>query len=257
MGHNDGAAASVGEIRIDGQTIRYVVRRSRRAKHVRVKVTPEAVVLAVVPQQFGIRRIPGILQQNGPWLRNRIERCRRLQKAAKELETDGCIPYLGRRLQVAACSDHEEDGVAVQQDALKVHLSPGAGPLASVLERWYRTEAQKLIGKRAAGLSAQLGCAYNRLTIRGQKTRWGSCSRRGNLSFNWKLLKAPEPVIDYVIIHELLHLKEMNHSPKFWQLVARHCPRWQEHRKWLKDHEFELNARLPEGVAGSAISLYT
>ncbi len=103
----------------------------------------------------------------------------------------------------------------------------------------------KLVEEKIDKLSAHLGVRYNRLVIRGQKTRWGSCSRKSNLSFNWKLIMAPEPVINYVIIHELAHLKEMNHTKRFWELVAQYCPRWREHKKWLNDHTAELGTKLP------------
>jgi hypothetical protein len=106
-------------------------------------------------------------------------------------------------------------------------------------------QAAKLMKQQADKIGAQLGLTYKRLIIRGQKTRWGSCSQMGNLSFNWKLIMAPEPVIEYVVIHELAHLKEMNHAKSFWQLVARHCPRWRQHRKWLKDHEAALASKIP------------
>jgi predicted metal-dependent hydrolase len=87
-------------------------------------------------------------------------------------------------------------------------------------------------------------CLIGDLSDRGQKTRWRSCSQKGNLSFNWKLIMMPEPVIDYVIVHELAHLKEMNHTKRFWELVGKHCLEWRYHRKWLKDHGVEFAATL-------------
>jgi predicted metal-dependent hydrolase len=109
-----------------------------------------------------------------------------------------------------------------------------------ILEWRYRTEAEKSIEDRVNQLCPQLGVSYNRLTIRGAKTRWGSCSKKRNLNFNWKLMMVPEPVIDCVIIDELAHLKEMNHSTNFWKLVGEHCPQWRRYRKWLKVHESKL-----------------
>ena len=79
------------------------------------------------------------------------------------------------------------------------------------------------------------------VTIRGQKGRWGSCSSRGALSLNWKLISAPAFVLDYVVIHELAHLAHMNHSAAFWRLVAAHCPDYKRARRWLDDHQIELN----------------
>ncbi len=114
---------------------------------------------------------------------------------------------------------------------------PATVTLEALLEAWYRAQARKLIAARVRVLGAQMGTKYGRVTIRGQRTRWASCSRKGTLSFNWHLMRLPRPVIDYVIIHELAHLKEMNHSPRFWAVVARNCPQWRTHRAFLRSHE--------------------
>jgi len=98
--------------------------------------------------------------------------------------------------------------------------------LRGAVEAWYRAEAVRIVGGKLSALAPRLGVNYGRVTLRGQKTRWGSCSRQGNLSFNWRLVMAPERVIEYVVIHELAHLKQMDHSKAFWALVEVHCPDW-------------------------------
>jgi predicted metal-dependent hydrolase len=85
-----------------------------------------------------------------------------------------------------------------------------------------------------AELAPQIGVRYDRIAIKGQSTRWGSCSSKRNLNFNWRLMMAPPGAVDYVIIHELCHLKELNHSPRFWALVAQHCPDYRRWERWLK-----------------------
>ncbi len=90
-----------------------------------------------------------------------------------------------------------------------------------------------------------MGVSYGRITIRSQRTRWGSCSSKGNLNFNCLLLLCPEAVQDYVVVHELCHRKELNHSPKFWAEVERICPDYKTHRKWLKENGSSLIGRLP------------
>ena len=148
-------------------------------------------------------------------------------------------------MEIVTCqSRRNADSVKLERNTLIVSLRARNSRLDLVLEQWYRMQAAKLIKKRADNLSTELGLTYNRLIIRGQKTRWGSCSNKGNLSFNWRLIMAPESVIDYVIIHEITHLKEMNHTKRFWQLVGRRCPQWREHKKWLKYHGTELAAKL-------------
>jgi len=106
-------------------------------------------------------------------------------------------------------------------------------------------EAGTVIPSKVAHYAKALDVSYGRITIRKQKTRWGSCSVKGNLSFNCLLLLAPERVLDYVVIHELCHRKEMNHSPQFWALVSRLCPGYKDCRKWLRQNGSSLIARLP------------
>ena len=104
------------------------------------------------------------------------------------------------------------------------------------LERRYRQAAKEYIPRRVDYYAQHLGVTYERIRIAEQKTRWGSCSSKGTLSFNWKLMLAPPKVLDYVVVHELCHLKEMNHSSRFWKLVEEIIPDYKEYRKWLKDN---------------------
>lgn len=107
-------------------------------------------------------------------------------------------------------------------------------------------QAQFVIPDKVAHYAKLVGVTYGNITIRHQRTRWGSCSAKGNLNFNCLLMLVPEKVLDYVIVHELCHRKEMNHSRQFWALVARVIPDWQEHRRWLRQYGNALVSRLPE-----------
>lgn len=109
------------------------------------------------------------------------------------------------------------------------------------LEKRYREAAKEYIPKRVDYFIALTGGSYERITVRGQKTRWGSCSSRGTLSFNWKLMLAPPAILDYVVVHELCHLTHMNHSREFWQAVERVLPDYKERRRWLREHGDELH----------------
>lgn len=106
-------------------------------------------------------------------------------------------------------------------------------------------QAHVLIPQRVAYWAERTGISYGRISIRRQKTRWGSCSSKGNLNFNCTLVITPAEVMDYVIIHELCHRKQMNHSPKFWQEVAKYSPNHKACQAWLKAHSRELIGRLP------------
>ena len=121
-----------------------------------------------------------------------------------------------------------------------------------VLPPFSETELQKilhrahdLIPRRVAYWAERMGVSFGQISIRRQKTRWGSCSSKGNLNFNCTLVLAPAEVMDYVILHELCHRKQMNHSPKFWQEVAKYSPNYKACRAWLKAHSRNLIGRLP------------
>ena len=108
-----------------------------------------------------------------------------------------------------------------------------------------RRAARELVTMLAEEEAQQLGVAFTRIQIRDQRTRWGSCSTRGTLSFNWRLVLAPYDVLDYVVVHELCHLREPNHSRRFWALVESRRPGWRVHRDWLHEHGPELLAFRP------------
>jgi predicted metal-dependent hydrolase len=108
-----------------------------------------------------------------------------------------------------------------------------------------RREAHARISLIAQSEAAALGVTYSRLTLRDQRSRWGSCSSSGALSFNWRLVLAPHDVLDYVVVHEVCHLVELNHGPAFWRLVERRRPGYREPKRWLDDHGWEILAYRP------------
>ena len=115
---------------------------------------------------------------------------------------------------------------------------------AELLEHWFRSEARREIETRVADRSREMAISAKRITIRDQKTRWGSASRSGTLSVSWRLVMCPPWVLDYVVVHELAHLKVSGHGRSFWQLVERHFPDARVARKWLRDHHDEVKHAL-------------
>jgi hypothetical protein len=115
----------------------------------------------------------------------------------------------------------------------------------AVSESAARAEARDLVSALADEEAKRLGVAYLRIRIGGQRTLWGSCSPGGTLSFNWRLVLAPVAVLDYVVVHEVCHLREPNHSKRFWALVEERRPHWREQRAWLREHGPELLAFRP------------
>jgi predicted metal-dependent hydrolase len=235
----------VGERRItlNGRTISYTVKRSPRAKYVRFEIKPQTGLTVVIPRSYNPGELPELLKKRGGWILKHLDSYHKTQPhaAVKKLKSGDVITFLGRDYELVI--EHNGSGnnsVSLKDGGLFVSLRSGNDGLTASLEGWYRIQAARIIGDKAEAVGTSLGVRYNRLIIRGQRTRWGSCSQKKNLSFNWKLMLAPEPVVDYVVVHEIAHLKEMNHTERFWKIVAAHCPRWREHRKWLKDHEAAL-----------------
>ena len=204
-----------------------------------MEIRLESGLTVVVPHRYNTEGIARFLYQKKLWILRKLEDCRKFQSNSITIVSDS-IPYLGQKLKIIEQRDHNQlADVSLGQNTITVNLGVDDN-LPRVLETWFRSQAEKLITRKVNIFSQQIGVRFGRLTIRNARTRWGSCSRLGNLNFNWKLIKAPEPVIDYVIVHELCHLKEMNHSSGFWNLVKQHCPNCYEYRAWLKQHELEI-----------------
>lgn len=123
------------------------------------------------------------------------------------------------------------------------------------MENRYREAARARFESRVAYYHRRTGGSYTSITVRDQKSRWGSCSSRGTLSFNYRLIFAPPVILDYVVVHELCHLTHMNHSKDFWNMVAGFMPEYKEYRKWLRDHGHELTPEAHMARMGIPVSL--
>jgi predicted metal-dependent hydrolase len=209
-----------------GDPLEFRVRRSPRARRVRVSVDGTGEVEVVLPKRAPERAAAQAVRELAPW----IERRRRtLARAAAEIARPaGTVPYLGRDLRLVPQPGRER--VHRRGDEL---LVPKRDADAAI-ERWYRRQARAEVAPRLDAATASAGTRYTGLTIRGQKTRWASCSTSGHMSFNWRLLLAPEAVLDYVVEHEVCHLELMDHSPRFWALLESRVPDWREHARWLR-----------------------
>ena len=138
--------------------------------------------------------------------------------------------------------------VAEKQHWIATHLAklPPVIPMTAEEHHALIRSAKEFLPQRVAFYARQIGVTYGRITVRSQHRRWGSCSASGNLNFNCLLMLMPPDVRDYVIVHELCHRKQMNHSPKFWSEVAQIFPSYPEQRRWLSQHGISLLARLPD-----------
>jgi predicted metal-dependent hydrolase len=189
-------------------------------------VDAETGVEVVLPPRARQRDADAAMRELGPWVRRRLAQ---LGTARAELGlAEGTVPYLGETLRLVPEAGRQR--VTRSGTALLVP----AGDARPALERWFRRRARVEIAARLDAACARVGTGYDRLTIRGQRTRWASCSSSGAMSFNWRLLLAPPAVLDAVVCHEVCHLEVADHSPRFWALLLERCPDYRVHQRWLR-----------------------
>lgn len=208
--------------------IPYTVRRSARARRVRVNVHAHTGVEVVLPRHTPERAAAAAVSELRPWIERRLREARDvLERVAARA---GTVPYLDSSLELVAQSGRAR----VHRDGERL-LVPAGDPRPA-LERFYRRAARAEIVPRLDRASEAAGSSYSGLDIRGQRTRWASCSANRRMSFNWRLLLAPESVLEYVVWHEVCHLEILDHSPRFWALVAQRWPGYRRDRAWLREH---------------------
>lgn len=223
------------QIHLGGRVVSYSVRRSARAKNISIRVSPDRGLEVVMPGGVKSYNIESCLKSREDWIIARLDQIKQLQD---KKANSGRVLFLGREYGLVHVIRHQAAAaVKILDDKLYITVSDHSPEtLAEALERWYRAQAGIIFKERVRRINKEAGYTVNRIFIRGQRTRWGSCSRLGNLNFNWRLVMAPVEVIDYIVIHELSHLGEMNHSVNFWHLVEKLCPDYKKYRKWLREN---------------------
>ncbi len=221
---------SLSEVELGGMSVPLVVRRNRRARRIltRIDATTGSAVLVLPP---GASEAQGLefLCKHARWLLQRLS-----ELPARIPFADGAIiPIRGQPHRICH-QPAEPKGVRCMEGNIETGSHPDA--LSRRLGAWLRAEARTAITPLATEKSAAIGRKPLAVSIRDQKSRWGSCSSSGRLSFNWRLIMAPQQVLDYVVAHEAAHLAEMNHSAKFWTIVARLTDDAGQARDWLKRH---------------------
>jgi predicted metal-dependent hydrolase len=220
----------------------YRIRRSDRARHARILVGGDGVEV-VVPRRFPMREVEPFVQEKRRWIERTLRRLRESEAVLPpaRLEDGGELPYLGERLALRVRLEPERRRPHVaRRDGLVTAAVARPAALRDALERWYRRQARAEVSARLDAAVAAAGVRYESLQIRGQQTRWASCSSGGAMSFNWRLLLAPAEILDYVVEHEVAHIEVHDHSDRFWSLLASRCPGWREHEGWLRRHGHAL-----------------
>jgi predicted metal-dependent hydrolase len=223
----------------------YQVRVSKRARSVRLSVTREKGLVVTIPFGFNPQSVPDILGQKADWIHNAITRLS---------ETAGAVPpRFPDKLDLLAIQERwlvvykpsTRKGVSIESQTRHVMVITGkTGSILLVkrlLHTWVRDRAAFVFPSWLERISRQTGLAYKGVTVRNQRTRWGSCSAQKTISLNQKLIFLPPHLVDYIMIHELCHTVHMSHSRLFWQLVAHYLPDYAERRKLLREYEKKIH----------------
>jgi predicted metal-dependent hydrolase len=210
--------------------------RHRGARRMTLRVSRAGVRLTVPPAARP-GEIEAFLRASAGWIAEQRER---LGPAAAPLADGDRVALLDEELELAVRPGGRRSSARRAAGRLAVALAPGAD-VDDVVERWYRREAGAVLGGRARALAARLGAEVAAVSIRDQRSRWGSCAPTGRLSFSWRLLLAPGAVAEYVVVHEACHLVRRDHSPAYWALVEDLMPDARAQRAWLREHGDRLH----------------
>ncbi len=232
-------------IRLGERIVAFRLYRVPRRRHVHVLVDEDGQLEVRAPWRYSIDDAHAAIHEHRAWVLSALEDTRSRVRMRPRLVTGGELPLLGERLRLRVHMDAQlplfvDDGAtsrvegAVQRRgrelAVQVHRID-QGAIRRLLESWYRDQAAVILRARMEPLAEKLGVAIERITIRAQRSRWGSCSASGTISLNWRLLLMPADLCDYVLAHELCHLIELNHSPAFWRQVQHLIPDYRERRR--------------------------
>jgi predicted metal-dependent hydrolase len=219
---------------LGGRSVAMTLRPSPRAKRIILRIDPAGAITLVVPRRTTRDEAMAFARSKADWLRDRLEAL----PERVPFQHGALLPLLGRTHRVR--HDHHAHGVR-RNSRREIVVAGGHEHLPRRLADWLKQEARREVSERVRIRAAAIGRRVGRISIRDPKGRWGSCSHRGHLSFSWRLILAPEWVLDYVIAHEVAHLVEMNHGPRFWRLVARLYPDSDRPRNWLRRHGTRLH----------------
>ena len=223
------------QVKIQGRLVEYTLIQTARSS-VEIKVLPDEIKL-FAPPSFPLRQADQFIRDKIDWIRTaqgRLEGYKAAERAEYPM-TDGMpVPVEGRNYALRVVKSAENRGYIAGDDLVVMAKDPSPEAVSDILRDFLIARATERISERVKYYTPLIGRAPGRVTIREQRTKWGSCSSQGNLNFNWKLIMAPSEALDYVVIHELCHLYDFNHSPAFWKRVGQYQPEYAVWRDFLR-----------------------
>lgn len=218
----------------DGEALRIDIRTSKRARRLKL-VSSMRGMEAVVPINYDTTKLENFVASKRDWIIRTSRDYDKLKEQCGQYDPD-TIYFLGDKYHFRIVKDRQRTVTISDSMKLITFHVVDKRTHKKQMQEWYRQKTAALIAERLPMLSGKLNLTYNSVSIKNQRSRWGSCSRKKNLNFNLLLVAAPIEVIDYVLIHELMHLVELSHSKRFWELVCIADPEYKKHKKWLVDY---------------------
>ena len=207
--------------------------RNPRARRYVLRLNSAGVARVTVPRGGSIAEAHRFVARSRTWLERALQRQASQPAVRQEWTVGTTILFRGAAVLIEVVSG---DKSAIRFGAEILFVPDTTGDLRPLIERHLRRLASRELPARVLELAAQHQVAVSRVSVRNQKSRWGSCSRRGTISLNWRLIQTPLHVRDYIILHELMHRREMNHSARFWREVEKVCPDFELAERWLKQN---------------------
>lgn len=226
------------EVTLGKENVAFEVRQSDGASEQRIDVDIHGV--RVVLPEDSTTDPEELLKENAVWVLEKKQKydAYREQIPNREFEEGERFPFLGDQYEIVVEQRPSSQVIENEFRLARHHVEQTS--IKRALETLYRRKARELFEERANHFAEEMGVEYDKIEVRNQRTKWGSCSTTGTLSLNWRLMMAPVDVLDYIVIHELAHLREQNHSEEFWSLVAEHDPEYTEHAEWLEENSTSL-----------------
>jgi len=219
-------------LQIGSRTVPLLFVQHPRARRYLLRLRPDGVARVTVPRRGSFPAAREFVQRNIGWLENQLQRQADRPQSPALWRIDTEIHFRGDLVRIEA----ETGGIRFGPERLKIPGLDLAADLRPAIQKHLRKMAQQELPGRVRELAGRHQVTLSRISIRNQRSRWGSCSSKGTISLNWRLIQTPDWVQDYIILHELAHRRQMNHSAKFWQEVERLCPEYQVAERWLKQH---------------------
>lgn len=225
---------AVDHVSVGSRDVALLIVRNPRARRYLLRLRPDGSARVTIPRGGSVAAARKFVERNTAWLERQLQQLQAQPRKPAVWKVGAEIFLRGDVVRIEAGRNGESGYIRFGNESLQV--SDLDADLRPAIEVQLRKVAERELPPRVMELAARHRLAVRRVTVRNQRTRWGSCSRRGTISLNWRLIQTPSFVQDYICIHELMHLREMNHSLRYWREVERVCPEYRNAERWLKQH---------------------